>query len=234
MVQRTGVLFLAWWVLCSLLLTGMAVAQTEGELPGPGPTEGCADPQEVTQFAGSTDRRTNPFSVTGDVLRLRFSTVETGEFGGTFDIDVYEANGDYVDSITVVQESTSDTQNILLPKPGAYYLEIFADDMNYELAVDDCGTVDADGPDNDDADGPDDDQYGDDSGDVDDKDDVVPGDVDDKDDVVPGDVDDKDDVILDPILEDKKLVNTGGIPLVAVAGLLLACATGLFVRVLRG
>ena len=40
MLQRTGVLFLAWWVLCSLLLSGMAVAQTEGELPGPGPTEG--------------------------------------------------------------------------------------------------------------------------------------------------------------------------------------------------
>jgi hypothetical protein len=220
MVQRTGVLFLAWWVLCSLLLTGMAVAQTEGELPGPGPTEGCADPQEVTQFAGSTDRKTNPFSVTGDVLRLRFSTVETGEFGGTFDIDVYEANGDYVDSITVVQESTSDTQNILLPKPGAYYLEIFADDMTYELAVDDCGSVDAGGPDDGGADGPDDDQYGN-------PPDDQPGDD-------PGDVDDPDDVIPDTALEDKKLINTGGIPLVAVAGLLLACATGLFVRVLRG
>ena len=146
------------------------------------------------------------------MLRLRFSTVETGEFGGTFDVDVFEANGDYVDSITVVQESTSDTQNILLPKPGAYYLEIFADDMTYELAVDDCGTVDAGGPD--------DDQYG--------------NPPDDQPDDEPGDVDDPDDVIPDTIPEDKKLVNTGGIPLVAVAGLLLACATGLFVRVLRG
>ncbi len=220
-MQRTGVLLLAWWVLCSLILTGMAVAQTEGELPGAGPTEGCADPEEVTQFAGSTDRRTNPFSVSGDVLRLRFSTVETGEFGGTFDVDVFEQNGDYVDSITVVQESTSDTQNILLPKPGAYYLEIFADDMTYELAVDDCGTVDAGGPSDGDTDGPDDDQYGN-----------PPNDQPDDE---PGGVDDQpDDVIDKTIPEDTKLVETGGFPLLLGAGLLLVCATGLFVRVLRG
>jgi hypothetical protein len=84
--------------------------------------------------------------------------------------------------------------------------------MTYELAVDDCGTVDAGGPDDDQYGNPPDDQPG----------------------VKPGDVDDPDDVILAPILEDKKLVNTDGIPLVAVAGLLLACVTGLFVRVLRG
>jgi hypothetical protein len=57
-------------------------------------------------------------------------------------VDVYEANGDWVDSITIVQESTSAIANILLPRAGNYYLEIFASDMDYELAVDDCGTVD--------------------------------------------------------------------------------------------
>jgi hypothetical protein len=57
-------------------------------------------------------------------------------------VDVYEANGDLVDSIPIVQESTSEIANILLPRPGNYYLEIFAKDMNYELAVEDCRSVD--------------------------------------------------------------------------------------------
>jgi hypothetical protein len=118
------------------------VPEQASGLREPGPSEGCANPKEIARFAGSTDRRTNPFAVTGDVLRLRFRTVETGEFGGDFDVDVYEANGDWVDSITIVQESTSDIANILLPRPGNYYLELFAEDMNYELAVDDCGSVD--------------------------------------------------------------------------------------------
>jgi hypothetical protein len=155
----------------------------------------------------------------------------------SFDLEIRDGSR-VVESNT----STEDDQfsSLVLEQPGSFTIETDVEPdraAEYEVLIEECadedggggngGGDDGDGDDNGDGGTPGDDQYDNDDGGGDD------GDRDDEDVVIAGDVDDPDDVILDPVLEDKKLVNTGGIPLVAGAGLLLACATALFVRVLR-
>jgi hypothetical protein len=78
--------------------------------------------------------------VSSDVLRVRYLTEVTDP--DTFDdnlvVTVLRANGDFVDSVLILEPARG-SQNVLLPGPGNYYLEIEAGDVRYELGIDACG-----------------------------------------------------------------------------------------------
>ena len=116
------------------------VPEQASGLPGPGPGEGCDDPTEITTFSGTDNRRTDVFGVTSDVLRVRYFTEVTDpdSIDDNLVVTVFRANGDRVDSVLILDPG-SGSQNVLLPGPGNYYLEIEAGDVRYELAIDACG-----------------------------------------------------------------------------------------------
>ena len=108
-------------------------------MPGPGPGEGCDAPTEITTLSGTDNRRTDVFGVSSDVLRVRYLTEVTDP--DTFDdnlvVTVLRANGDFVDSLLILEPARR-SQNVLLPGPGNYYLEI-GRRRTYELGIDACG-----------------------------------------------------------------------------------------------
>jgi hypothetical protein len=114
--------------------------QTVGFLGPVAPTEGCNDPTEITTFDGTDNRRTDVFAVPSDVLRIRYLTVVTDpdSIDDNLVVTVFQANGDFVDSVLML-EPASGSQNVLLPGPGDYYLEIEAGAVRYQLGVDACG-----------------------------------------------------------------------------------------------
>ncbi len=173
-------------------------ARQASELPGPGPSEGCDNPTEITTFAGQERRRTAVFEVPTDVMRIRYFIEPTADFGGFLDVEVFKkGNVIPVDLVSTELRAgpSGGSENVLLDESGTYYLEIDPFDVSYQIAVDACGgdlppqpggSGNAAG-----------DQYDD------------------------GGVNDPDEVIPDTTSK-KPLPNTGGVPLVGLAVVALA------------
>lgn len=119
------------------------VAEQVSALPGPGPSEGCANPTEIATFDGSEVRQTEPFDVpTGtDVLRIRYFIEPTDpEFGGAVAVDVFDDEGIAGGFTTeFVNEPSGGSENVILFKSGPHFLEIDPFDVTYQIAVDACG-----------------------------------------------------------------------------------------------
>ena len=112
-------------------------------LPGAGASEGCNNPTEITTFTGQEQRRTEPFEVPSDVMRIRYFIDPTDtDFGGYLDVHVFkEGENFFTDSFSTDIETrpTSGSENLLLDQPGRNFLEILPTDVRYQIAVDVCG-----------------------------------------------------------------------------------------------
>jgi hypothetical protein len=194
--------------------------QQTSDLPGPGVSEGCANPREIATFTGQERRRTPAFEVPTEVLRIRYFIEPTTDAGGFLAVDLLkEDNNLFFDGFVteVVNGPSGGSENILLDSPGRYFLEIDPFDVRYQIAVDACG---GDAPPQQGGPGtPAGDQYDDGGGDD--------GNIDDG----GGDVNNPDDVI-DNTKSKKPLPPTGGVPLLGLAVGALALA-GVGFSVLR-
>src|SRR5215212_9363768 len=100
---------------------------------------GCANPRSVDTFTGTENRRTGPFEITGDSLRIRFQTDPVGQdpFLPTVEVDVLNENGQPIGEGFIVFDGEDGSENILAG-PGTFRLEIRADEASYNVTVEDC------------------------------------------------------------------------------------------------
>lgn len=117
-------------------------AQQASELPGPGASEGCDNPSEITTFTGQENLRTAPFEMPTDMMRIRFFIEPTTDVRGFLGVEVFKEDDIqfYEFFFTeVVSGPSGGSENIVLDEPGSYFLEIDRFDVRYQVAVDACG-----------------------------------------------------------------------------------------------
>jgi hypothetical protein len=218
-----------------------AWAQQEESDPAARQGGKCPGAEELGTV-GPDDRdlvRVRPFDIEGDKFRITYKTTNLDEDGEPLlDVTVLDEDEDEVGGRVIRDQGTE--REIVTEAPGTFSMEIRAEDLTYEITVEDCTGEDGSAAD---------DQYDDDNLGVDDAPGLGedfglgdnPGTGDDLgtgDDPGFGTEDGQDagipeDVIADTIPERETLPFTGGPPLFGLAFIGLACM-GLGTAVLRG
>jgi hypothetical protein len=199
-----------------------ASRQDPGEQERQG-TEQSADcpGAELVSTVGPTGRdlRVGPFDIDGDRFRLTYKTTDLDENGVPFlDVTVLDKDKKEAGGRVIRDEGTE--KEIVTEAPGRFTLETRADDLRYEIAIEDCAGEDQSAANH---------QYRDDLGSEDYLglgDDLGFGVEDGQDPDIP------EDVIAGTIPDSKALPYTGGPTLFGLAAVGLACI-GLGVAVLR-
>jgi hypothetical protein len=102
------------------------------------PDEGCASPTSVETFVGTENQRTPQFEITGDTFRLTYDVEVTDPNGfPVLEVDVLDESGQFIGEGFITFED--DGSEVILAGPGVFSLEIRADDVAYEVVVEDCG-----------------------------------------------------------------------------------------------
>jgi hypothetical protein len=121
-------------------------APTASPAPGqdaPGPDSECPGARVVNTTAGTGDKQSPVFGVTGDSFRVTTSITGRPAFL-FFSADVNKENGGYV--TTVSRESPGTDSSIVNAGPGDFFLDILAANIDYTVTVEDCvGSAGGDG-----------------------------------------------------------------------------------------
>ena len=123
-----------------LLSTTPSGAQTGGN-------EGCYNPEPVETFTGTENRRTPEFQITGTTFRLAWHIVRVTDPNGfpSLEADVLNDTGRPIgEGFLAFEEDGSEN---ILAGPGTFSLEIRANDVSYEIVVEDCVGTDQNGGD---------------------------------------------------------------------------------------
>jgi hypothetical protein len=176
--------------------------------------------------------RVGPFKIEGDKFRLTYKTMDLDNNGEPFlDVTVLDEDKDEVGGRVIRDQGTE--KEIVNKGPGKFSLEIVAEDLRYEITVEDCTGNDQSAAN---------DQYADNLGITDNPpgfaenlglgDSLGPG----SDPVLGTDAAQNTDIPQDVIADtipNRILPDTGGTPLFGLAGIGLACVMVLNVAVLR-
>ncbi len=98
----------------------------------------CPGAEEIGTV-GPTARsgRVGPFNIKGDKFRLTYKTTELDENGEPFlDVTVLDKDNDEVGG-RIIRDQSTETE-IVTKAPGRFTLEIVAEDLRYEITVEDC------------------------------------------------------------------------------------------------
>jgi hypothetical protein len=123
---------------CVALGGTWAWAQQEESEPTAEQSGNCPGAEELgTIGPDDRDLLVPPFDVDGDKFRLTYKTTDLDENGVPFlDVTVLDKNDDEVGG-TVIRDGGTETE-IITDSPGQFSMEIRAQDLTYEITVDDC------------------------------------------------------------------------------------------------
>jgi hypothetical protein len=105
----------------------------------------CPGAEEIGTV-GPTARsgRVGPFNIKGDKFRLTYKTTDLDENGEPFlDVTVLDKDNDEVGG-RIIRDQSTETE-IVAKAPGRFTLEIVAEDLRYEITVEDCTGDDGSG-----------------------------------------------------------------------------------------
>jgi len=119
-------------VVASMTTPDVAAAQ---QYAGAAASNECAT-SDVRTFNGSQDQTTEPFNISGDRFRIAFRTERAGG-SPRLEVAVLNEQGQPTGQSFVVRGG-DDGSRIILLGPGTFRLELRADNVRYNVAVQEC------------------------------------------------------------------------------------------------
>src|SRR5215211_1993167 len=120
-------------VVASMTTPDVAAAQ---QYAGAAASNDCATTNDVRTFNGSQDQMTEPFNITGDRFRIAFRTERSGG-SPRLEVAVLNRQGQPTGQSFVVRGG-DDGSRIIPLGPGTFRLELRANNVRYNVAVQEC------------------------------------------------------------------------------------------------
>ena len=143
--SRRSVAFGIVLALAAMTLTFLAVLAASVTTPdvaaaqqyaGAAASNDCATTNDVRTFNGSQDQTTEPFNISGDRFRIAFRTERAGG-SPRLEVTVLDRQGQPTGQSFVVRGG-DDGSRIIPLGPGTFRLELRANNVRYNVAVQEC------------------------------------------------------------------------------------------------
>lgn len=99
--------------------------------------EGCSDPVEVFSISDNTSDIFGPFTVEGQLFRVRFETTPAND--GGFGSTLIEVDDENLTAVTSEDVRNGESGTIEVNEgPGEFFLNIATSEQSYDVVVEDC------------------------------------------------------------------------------------------------